>query len=159
MRRIEKMLYSGAGYTILIMTFFYIFAIAAELEGTSIGIGKFFLILAFGMIAAGAELVYELLSVKRIIRSVIHYAILLVAFCVIFIAGDFFNITGPASVFVAITLFTVIYLVFVGIVCLIRRSVQRADNALEGKIKKRANNGKTMKKAERDKEEYTPRFK
>ena len=153
------MLYSGAGYTILIMTFFYIFALSANLESTAIGVGKFFLILAFGMITAIAELIYELLSLRKVFKCLIHYAILLAAFCIIFIAGDFFNITGPASVFVAITVFTLIYAVCVGIVYLVRRGVAGADKAIDSRINKGSSDSGKASKKKQDKNNYTPRFK
>jgi len=156
MRRFEKMLYRGAGYTILIMTFFYIFATLAKLESTSMGMGKFFLILAFGMIASFAELVYEIISMKKIFRCLFHYAVLLIAFGVIFITGDFFNITGPSSVFVAITVFTLIYIVFIGIVYLVRLSLSHIDDAIDNRRdrKEKNNEGKKQKS-----NSYSPRFK
>lgn len=156
MRKLEKTLYLGAAYTVLIASAFYIFALAAKLESTSLGIGKFFLIFAFGMICAIAELVYGLLDLRKWLKAVIHYAILLTAFCVIFLLGDFFLVKGASSVFVAITLFTAMYAIFVGTLYLIRKTVSKADDALD---KKTGTSRKNGKKDEKPKADYTPRFK
>lgn len=156
MQRIKKMLYSATAYTVLFVSFFYIFALAANLESTSISVGRFFLIFAFSIICSTAELIYELLSFKKWIRVLIHYAILLLAFCIIFISGDFFTLKGWASVFVATVLFTALYFVFAGTFYLIRKTVDKADTALDRRIEARE---KAIKSKDKKQETYTPRFK
>ena len=156
MKRFEKLLLSGTGYTVLILILFYIFAAFAEFENTSIGIGRFFVILGFGMIIGLADLIYGLLTLKTPYKLLIHYALLLTAFFVVFLLGEFITLNGAPSVFIAITIFTVMYFVLFGIVYLIRRTVSIADGKLEKKI---AGKGARADKNQSKKPEYTPKFK
>ena len=155
MRKLEKTLYSAAAYTVLFAIFFYVFALATDIDGKSIGVTKFFIILSFGTICAVADLIYSLLNLKKWVKAVIHYGILVSAFCIIFLFGDYFLVKGAASVFVAITLFTVLYAVFSFTLWLIGKTVSRADDALEAKVSKTAI---SYPKREKNKESYTQRF-
>ncbi len=155
MRRFERMLLCGTGYTVLILTLFYIFAAIARFEEMSIGVGRFFIILAFGMLIALAELIYGLLTLKRVFKCLIHYSLLLLAFIIVFMLGEFITVNGPASVFVGITVFTLFYLLIFGIVYLVRRTVGAADNKLDKKIAQK----KSAKPKENEKPKYTPKFK
>ena len=154
MKRFDKMLLCGSSYTVLILTIFYIFAAIAGFDDTSISVGRFFIILAFGMIIALAELICSILTVKRIFKYLIHYFLLLIAFIVVFMVGEFITVNGPASVFVGIVIYTLFYFLILGIVYLVRRAVNVADTKLDKHIFK-----KTEKQAEKDKPKYTPKFK
>ena len=152
MKRIEKTLLHGSGYTVLILTLFYAFAHIAEFDKTSIGIGRFFIVLGFSMLIACAELLYELLSVKRWLKNLIHYFILLSAFSIIFIFGDFYTAKGITAVFISIILFTILYLLILGIVLGVRRTVNVADRKIDKRI-----NSQSCKSGAKD--VYTPKFK
>ena len=152
MKRIEKTLLRGSGYTILILTLFYAFAHIAEFEKTSIGIGRFFIILGFGMLISGAELMYELLTMQRWIKNSIHYFILLISFSIIFIFGDFYASKGLTAVFVSIIIFSVLYFLILGIVIGVKRTVSGVDKRLDKKIRSKST-------ARDSKEVYTPKFK
>ena len=154
MRRFEKMLLCGTGYTVLILTMFYIFAAIVGFEDKSISIGRFFIVLAFGMIIALAELIYNLLTLKRVFKYLIHYALLLIAFIIVFMLGEFITVNGPASVFVGVTIFTALYFLIYGIVYLVRRTVGAADDRLDKHLNQKADSRKVDSKPK-----YTPKFK
>ena len=156
MRRIEKMLFSGTGYTVLFNISFYLFALAVNLESKAISYDKFFLILAFGMITSITDLICDLVNIKKWLKRIMHFGILLTAFCIVFISGEFFTTKGPASVFVAISIFVLIYLVFAGVIALIKKSLNLADNALDGHTENKRSNVRNENEKEN---KYTPRFK
>ena len=158
MRRIEKLLLFGCGYTVLLLTILYLFFNIVGFEQRSIGFGRFMLVLGFGMIISLAGTVFEMLQLKTVYRCLIHYALLLSAFSIIFIAGDFFNITGPASVFIAIVCFTLLYFVIWLLTDLIKRAVDVADNKIEKKIGKATNTKDTGNK-KNNKSTYQPIYK
>jgi hypothetical protein len=149
MKRIEKTLERGSGYTLLILILFYLFAVVANFESKSISFSKFLLILAFGMMISVAELIYSLLNMKAILKIVIHYALLLTSFLIIFLTGDFFTLKGFGGVLVAVIIFTFLYFVIYGIIRLIRVTVGAADKAIDNR----------KAAAEHPEAPYTPRFK
>lgn len=150
MKKIEKTLLAGAAYTVGIIALFYLFAAITEFVSPAITTGQFFLILLFGMMISFTGFLCNLIKVNPIFRCLIHYAVLLVAFCFIFVISG--NITsGRASaVFVAIVLFTIFYFFGCFVVMLIRKSV----NSLDAKL----DSGKSAEKKE-TKRPYKPIYK
>lgn len=114
---IRKILVSTCVVATLISVFFYFLAaIVNEVESlmdeTAVTFRQFLLILLFSLLVALAN---RLLSVKKIpivARVAIHYATLLAAFLVVFVAAGKLKISGPSSVFLAVMIFTVLYAVF-----------------------------------------------
>ena len=102
--------------TVISVVFYFIAAIVNEVEElfneTAVTFRQFLLILLFSVLVALAN---RLLTVKRLhvaLRILIHYATLLAAFLVVFIRAGKLKISGPASVFLAVMIFSVLYLVF-----------------------------------------------
>ena len=102
--------------TVISVFFYFLAAIVNEVEElfdeTAVTFRQFLLILLFSVLVALAN---RLLSVRRLhvaLRVLIHYATLLAAFLVVFIWAGKLKISGPASVFLAIMIFSVLYLVF-----------------------------------------------
>ena len=110
--------------------------------------------IAFGMFIASAEMIYNILTLKRIFKCLIHYTVLLIAFIVVFMVGEFLTVNGPASVFVGIVVFSILYFFILGIVILVRRTVSIADERLDARLPKRTEN-----KKKNEKSAYTPKFK
>ncbi len=144
MRRINNLFLKGCGYTVLILTFFYIFAAMSQLVSKSIAPKQFALILTFGLIISAAEFMYEELKFKKGLKCIIHYFVLLVAFCFIFILSGNISSQRPASVFVAIILYTVSYFVIFAIVHYARKAINKADDKLNAKNSRK--NTKSTKK-------------
>ena len=154
MRKINKIFLTGCGYAVLILTLFYAFAAISKFTSQSIAPGQFALILTFGFVISFAELLYNELKLKKIYRCLIHYAVLLVAFCFIFIASGNISTQRPYAVFVAIILYTVSYFAVWTIVHFVRKAINHADDRLETK----ANDVKDKNKSEKTKSGYKPLY-
>ena len=150
MKRIENLLLKACGYTLLILTLFYLVALLGEFTVAAIDFHTFALIFVFGVIISAVSLILYVEKIKPIFRVLIHYATLLVSFFVIFLFAGKLNAGGSSVVFSAIIIFTVLYAVIFTITYLIRRAVISADKALD---KKAVSNAKKTKKP------YTPLYK
>lgn len=154
MRNIEKMLYHGSAYTLLLLTVYYIFSSIVS-ENAAVSVTRFLLIALFGFIVAACELINAMTEIKAWLRRLIHYAVLLVAFSIIFISGGFIDFRGPETVVAVILVFSAFYFVLFTLIVLIRKSVSKADDKLE-----KISNEKSKKKAsDKEKNKYKPRFK
>lgn len=136
MRRIHKIFLTGCGYAVLILTMFYAFAAISKFVSTAIAPAQFVLILTFGLIIAFAEFMYEQLKLKKILKCLIHYCVLLAAFCFIFIMSGNISTKRPSAVFVAIILFTFSYFAIFAIVNFARKAINALDDKLEAKNQK-----------------------
>lgn len=154
MRRIHKIFLAGCGYTVLILTLFYAFAVISKFVSQSIAPQQFSLILSFGFIISFAEFLYEELKLKKVYKCLIHYAVLLVAFCLIFIVSGNISAQKPSAVFIAIILYTILYFAIWAVVHFVRKSIDLADDKLDTKQKKSEKNGKNTSQ----KESYKPLY-
>ena len=145
MRKIEKLFLTGCGYSVLILSLFYIFAAITEFVNPAIKPGQFVLILLFGMIISLAELLYDILKVKKVFKCLIHYAVLFVAFFMIFVISGNIISTKAAGVFIAVVVYTFFYFFIWLITNLVRRTIGIADNKLESKFRKITNEKKPQK--------------
>lgn len=145
MKNIEKLLLTGCGYSVLILTIFYIFAALTGFSAPAIAPGRFALILFFGMIISFAELMYNCLKIKKSLRGIIHYGVLLVAFCVIFIISGNIISGKAAAVFVAVVVYTLLYFTMWLIIHFVRKAINAADNKIDKKIKPKQKKGKEYK--------------
>lgn len=144
---VRKILVSTCVICTVISVFFFFFAaIVNEVESlfseTAITFRQFLLILLFSFLVALAN---RLLSVQRLhiaLRITVHYATLLAAFLVVFIRAGNLKITGSASLFLSVMIFTVLYAVFFAA----SYFLLRLFGALPGKGKKE------------EKQEYRSRF-
>ena len=96
---------------------------------------------------------YEELKLKRIYKCIIHYTVLLLAFCVIFIGSGNISAQRPAAVFVAIMLYTILYFVVWAIIHFARKAIDRADDKLDKRTKI-----KNAEKKDKIKKEYKPLY-
>ena len=106
--------------TVISVLFFFFAAIVNEVEslfddGASLPFRFFLLILLFSLLIALANRLFSVRKIRFIFRLLIHYATLLAAFLSTFVAFGKLKINGPASVFVAIMVFTILYAVIVGL--------------------------------------------
>lgn len=150
MRRIEKRFLTGCAYTVIILALFYLFAAITEFTAPAITTGQFFLILLFGILISAAELIYELLKIRRALKCLIHYGVLLVAFCVIFIASGNIASGKGSAIFVAIIIYTFLYFAIWLLFALIKKTLQIADDKLDHTSKPGKNN---------DQKTYKPLYK
>lgn len=137
MRRINMLFLRGCGYAILILTLFYIFAALSSFVSLAIGPLQFALITGFGFIISLAELIYEELKLKRICKALIHYGVLLIAFCVIFIISGNISSQRPSAIFAAIIIFTVLYFALYVLIHFTKKAINAADNKLDTSTKRK----------------------
>jgi len=136
MRKIEKLFLTGCGYSVLILTLFYVFAAITEFVNPAITPGQFVVIVLFGIIIALAEFLYSILKVKKVLKCFIHYAVLFVTFLVIFIISGNIVSTKASGVFVAVIVYTFMYFSIWLIVNLVRKTISAADDKLDAKLPK-----------------------
>ena len=145
MRRINKIFLTGCGYSILILSLFYVFAAVSEFISPAIAPKQFALILTFGLLIALAEFMYEQLKMKKVYKCLIHYSVLMMEFCFIFILSGNISKKGSSAVFIAIILYTVLYFLIWTIVHFVRKAINKMDDKLEARTKK-AEEAKAAKK-------------
>ena len=145
MRRIERLLLTGSGYSILILTIFYAFAAISNFTSPAITFPQYALIVGFGYLIALAELMYNALNLKKWLRGIIHYGVLLLAFCIIFIISGNIKSGRASAIFAAIVLFTMLYFALWGMIHLIRKTANIADDKIESKQPKVKDNKKVYK--------------
>lgn len=150
MKRLERTLLAGCGYTVLILTLFYAFAAVSKFTSAAITFPTYLLIAGFGFIISFAELMYNSLQLKNWIRGLIHYGVLLTAFIAIFIISGNIKSGRASAIFAAIILFTMLYFAFWGVTSLIKKTVNYADDRLGSRAPKI--------KAEKPKNEYKPLY-
>ena len=136
MKRLERTLLAGCGYTVLILTLFYAFAAVSKFTSAAITFPTYLLITGFGFIISFAELMYNSLQLKNWIRGLIHYGVLLTAFIAIFIISGNIKSGRASAIFAAIILFTMLYFAFWGVIHLVKKTVTVADERIDAKAPK-----------------------
>ena len=120
MKHTRRILTFGCIYTTLISLFiFVIAALIGNAEGTGAGsltLGQYLLIALFSFLIAGADTVLISSPFSLPLRLLIHYAVLLAGFLVIFSVSGNLKLDSGASIFVATVLFTFAYALVMAIV-------------------------------------------
>ena len=146
MKRIERYLLDSCALTVLILSLIYILSIFSESQTTpAVHIGRYFTILLFSFLTVGANHLFSVPKIPKLLAFAIHYTVLLAAFMLVFV--DLNGITAP-MVFISIALFTVFYAVIFSIAI----GTKKLCSYLDKSIKKKED--KAPKK-----EEYKPRYK
>jgi hypothetical protein len=112
---------------------FYIFASVSQFVSKAIAPDQFALILAFGFVISLAEFMYEELKLKKVLKCIIHYCVLLVAFCLIFIVSGNISNQRPSAVFGAIVVYTILYFTVFAVIHFARLMISKADDKLDEK--------------------------
>ena len=113
---VRKILVSTCVVCTLISVFFYLVAAIVNGEDDTlldpaINLRQFLLILLFSLLVALANRLLTVRGLHIVLRILIHYATLLATFFIVFIAAGKLKISGPASVFLSVMIFTVLYAV------------------------------------------------
>ena len=114
---IRKILVSTCVVATLISVFFYFLAaivnkVESLMDETAITFRQFLLILLFSLLVALANRLLAYPKLHIALRILIHYATLLAAFLIVFVAAGKLKISGAASLFLSIMIFSVLYAVF-----------------------------------------------
>ena len=154
MRKFEKLILTGCGYTVLILTIFYtIIALTRGFKTPAISSSLFALILTSGFAITGAELMYNTLKLNKALRCIVHYLVLLVVFLLIFIVYGKMITGNSSNIFVAIVVYTLLYFPMWFITHLIKKTISFADDKIEKKTKA------SSKGVKNQKSEYKPLYK
>lgn len=108
MKAFKKFLMNACLYTVIILTLFYLFAAMSELSASVIGVTKYFTILAFGALISASVLVFDT-RINKAYKYLINYAVLLSAFCVIFLGTSSGVGNFVARAFASVVIFTLLY--------------------------------------------------
>ena len=150
MKRLEKLLLSGCGYTVLILSLFYLFALFDSYTQAYINFPTFLLIFLFGILVSLAGMILKIDRIKMPLRLLIHYATLLITFCVVFIFTGNLSAGGGSIVFSAIVIFTFLYVILALIVYLVLKFIRKADLKMDSLV---------GSKKESKKNAYSPLYK
>ena len=151
MKKIENLLLQAAGYTVIILCLFFLFTATSDFTEAAITFSRFATILAFGIVISVAGSILKIESIKKWIRILIHYSVLLVAFIVVFVITGNLTSGGTSMIFSALVIFSFFYALVAALVFCFGKFVKTTDKKVNAKL---ANNRKPAKK----KEIYTPRF-
>ena len=115
MKKIEETILKACGFSVLILLLFFAFAASTNYSSAFINFSTFAVIVGFGFLISLASLVLQIKKLNVIVRFLIHYTTLLIAFCAIFLSIGNIGSGSSSKVFVAIILFTIFYVVLFGI--------------------------------------------
>ena len=138
MKKIQSLLLNASAYTVLILALFYLFAAVTGYTQGGIGFPMYALILGFGLVISLAGLIFETDKLSRAVKFILHYAVLFVAFLLIFVISGNIKGQGESVIFSSILIFTFFYAIVSVIVYLIRRAISSADKKVSDKLAKKA---------------------
>ncbi len=120
MKYIRRIFTSGCIWmTGISLVFFAVAALINSTEQTfgTLGISfpQYLLILLFSFLIAGAGLLLSLPRLHVALRILIHYAVILTGFIVIFAVAGNLNFDSSAKIFVAIVIFTFFYAIIMAV--------------------------------------------
>lgn len=142
MKKLQSTLLAGSAYTVFILVIFYFFAIIGQLTLPAITFPTFLVILVFGMVISFSENIFYIKALKFPFKVMIHYALLLIAFCSIFIFSGNLKSEGPGAIFVAVVIFSFLYAIMFISVHFIRKWIGKVDRKIENFNQKKANKDK-----------------
>ena len=150
MKRLETLLLRACGFTIAILTLFYTFAAADNAGKSNIDFSVFALIFGFGLLVSIATMILEIKAIKLPLRILIHYVVLMITFCVVFISTGNIAADSSAKTFTAVIIFTVFYALFFGLFALLKKIV----NLIDTKIDRRKTSIQGTKSKAENKKQY-----
>ena len=133
MKIIENLILKACGYSSAILFLFYLAGTVADFTNPYINFKTFLFIALFGVVISIAELVLKVEKIHIFLRILIHYLALFCAFTVIFIISGNIAVKGPASIFSALIIFTVLYAVIFSALYFIRKAIKTADSKIDKK--------------------------
>ena len=148
MNRLGNFILRSCGYTVLLMLVLYVFLAAIGGVDQGIPFIRFLVLLRYGAFIVSAGEVYKTTSLKKPLRILIHYFILLIGFVPVYVFSGASHSVNASKIFIALMIFSILY-AFIGVVVCGIRSVAF----------KRTEGPKTTEdKPIEPKPQYTPRF-
>ncbi len=146
MEKFKRILLNSTAYTVVILILFYIYALIGNLTHPAITFGTFLIILLFGFVISLANMIFEIEKLNYALKLLIHYAALLVSFIFIFIIAGKLSVSGIASVFSAIIIFTFLYAVIYALSYGVRSALASVDKPKKSAKNKTASDKKSAYK-------------
>ncbi|MFA5561311.1 MAG: hypothetical protein WDA00_01525 [Eubacteriales bacterium] len=144
MKRIVAVLKNTCLFSTVVLLFFYSFMAFSELsDQLSLNAKQFLVILLFAFVIAVANELLALSPLPRALGVLLHYLVLATAYFVLFLLSGNIKVQGPATIFVHLVLFSLLYALCRGIGWLFRR--------LSGDTK-------PAEKSDESRDEYRQRF-
>ena len=127
MNAFKQFLLKASAYTVVILSAFYIYGGIAGITEHGISWHKYLLILGYGLLISTAEIISGILVKHRVLANLINYAVLLSGFIIIFVLST--NTTGSVAtkIFIAVALFTVIYVLIRLCIYLIKKAISKSS--------------------------------
>ena len=147
MKKIKQLLLTGSAYTVLFALILYVFFSFSGLGENGMGVDKFLLVLGYGMLVAGANMISSLLNLKEIFKNLIHFAILLAGFIALYVLTMGAASVNASRIFIASFIFLAVYVAVRFAAYGIRRLMGKGENAAPNK-----------QTAKPEKPAYTSRF-
>ena len=155
MKKIERLIERACGFTVLMALLIYLLGAFAGIQENGITLASFALILLFGIIISVANLVLTYDRFPIWLRICIHFSVLMLTFCIVFIGSGRITNTTQGSYFAAVIIFTFLYAVIATVTFLIKKLIQRADKAVDKRASHKANNDHHEETAAK---KYTKRY-
>ena len=148
MKKIEKLILQSCGYTVLLALILYAVLAISGVTDQGIPISKFLVVFGYGLLISIAGALYSYMKAKTPLKLLTHYAILLAGFIVLYLCSGVVSNINPSKIFVAVIIFTVLYVLAAGAIKCLGIAVGKADNKL----------GKRLENPMPEKKPYTPKF-
>lgn len=146
MKHIYKFILESCGLSVLITSIFFVFEGIASPEITpALPISRYFLILLFGFIVVGANLLFGIKSLNKLVALAIHYLTIFVAFLAVFVG---FADMSAKKFFIYAIIFTILYAIIFATVIGVKKLTSKADDRISAKVP-----------ASKNQVEYKPRYK
>ena len=132
MKQIERFLLHSTAYTVVIAIIFYLFSLIGGYENAEMTFSRFVLILVYGFLISGSEILLSIKRLKPIFRYAIHFLTLFTGFFVIFLSikSESGNMQfTAATVFAALIIFALLYsLIMISVFLIKKIKVKKGAN-------------------------------
>lgn len=146
MKHIYKLLLEACGLSVLFTSISFIIETISFPEMTpAIPVGRYFLVLLFSFSIIGANLLFGIKQLHKLVSLLIHYLIVFATFIIAFVG---FTGMTPSKFFIYTVMFTIFYAIVFAIVFGVKALTSKAD----GRIKEKSPASKMQS-------EYKPRYK
>ena len=137
MKILKNLISKTSGYTVFIITLFYLFCISTDYNDGYISFSTFGTIFLFGFIISLSELIFEIKKIHIVLRWLIHYFTLLIAFFAVFTSSGNIITHIIEDVFILVIVFSIFYAVMFAFVYIFRLIYRKIDNKIDLAVSKK----------------------
>jgi uncharacterized membrane protein len=134
MKKIEQLLLTSCGFTVLMASILYFLGALVGVENNGMPFGSFALTFVFGVMISLANLVLKYDKLTKWIRIAIHYSVLMLAFCILFVGSGKITNGTQGSFFAAVVVFTFLYALVFICTYFATKLMRRADRKIDKRI-------------------------